>query len=429
MPHALLFASARAQTSRMSPTDSPAPPRLQWRRWLLALFVASIAVVAVQKGFVMRAGTLHGFLRPDNNFAIFRAAFGHLASGRDLYAPSPGEYSDLYKYSPTFALLFAPLAALPLPLSVLAWGALNTLLLWWAVSRVLPERQSTVALALIYLEALRSMQRMQSNGLVTALVLLAFVALERRRQLGAAAAIGVGTMVKIFPLAALALAVPHPRRRRFALLFIGVMAALVALPLLVTSPHALAAQYRSWWSLLLQDAHSTGGSGGGGLYGGVMQQLRLWLGVRWANWPVQLVGTVILLLPLALRPDAWRDPDFRLRMLCSLLVYLVIFNHQSESPSFVIAMTGVAIWYVATPRSRLHGALVVLAILLVSLSSTELVPHAWQRAVFVPYKLKTVPCVLAWLAMEWELLGLGPRRSTERAKGDELDVAAGEAGA
>ncbi|HEX6534729.1 MAG TPA: glycosyltransferase family 87 protein [Gemmatimonadaceae bacterium] len=413
----------------MPPSDPIATPRLRWRRWLLALYVASIAVVAVQKGGVMRAGALDGFIRPDNNFAIFRAAFGHLAAGRDLYAPYPDQYLDLYKYSPTFALCFAPLAALPLFLSVLAWSALNTLLLWWAVSRVLPERQSTVALALIYLEALRSMQRAQSNALVAALILFAFVALERRRQLGAAAAIAAGTMVKIFPIAALALAVPHPRRRRFALLFAGVMAALIALPLLVTSPRALAAQYHWWWLRLARDSHATGGVGGGGLYGGVMQQLRIWLGVHWPNWPVQLAGTVILLLPLALRPGAWRDPDFRLRMLCSLLVYLVIFNHQSESPSFVIAMTGIAIWYVATPRSAVHGALVVLAILLVSLSSTEITPHAWQRAIFVPYRLKTIPCVLVWLVMQGELLGIVPRRPTELAERDELDVRSREAGA
>ena len=45
----------------------------------------------------------------------------------------------------------------------------------------------------------------------------------------------------------------------------------------------------------------------------------------------------------------WGDADFRLRFLCSLLVFLVIFNHRSESPSFVIAMAGIAIWFVSLP--------------------------------------------------------------------------------
>ncbi|HEU4643300.1 MAG TPA: glycosyltransferase family 87 protein [Gemmatimonadaceae bacterium] len=403
--------------------------RHAWRRWLLALYLASIAVVTVQKGFTAPAGAPRGFFRRDNNFEIFRASWDNLRAGRDLYAPHPERYEDRYKYSPTFAVLFAPFASLPLPLALLAWSALNTLLLWWAVSLALPERQSTLALALIYLDALRSMQRAQSNGLVAALVVLAFVALERRRQLGAAAAIAVGTLVKIFPLAALSMAVMHPRRVRFALWFAAAFAALIALPLLVISPHELAAQYRSWHSIEAMDLGAVVSGGGAGVYGGVMGQLRIWLGVQWPNWPVQLAGTVVLLLPLALRPAAWSDRDFRLRYLCSLLVYMVIFNQRSESPTFVIAVTGIAIWWVATPRSALHDAMIVLTILVVSVSSTEVVPHAWQRALFVPYRLKTVPCVLAWLVMQAELLGLAPRRSRHRAEGHELDVPAREAGA
>jgi len=51
--------------------------------------------------------------RQCNNFLIFRSAFDHLLAGRDLYAAYPAEHADLFKYSPTFALLFAPFALLP----------------------------------------------------------------------------------------------------------------------------------------------------------------------------------------------------------------------------------------------------------------------------------------------------------------------------
>ena len=106
----------------------------------------------------------------------------------------------------------------------------------------------------------------------------------------------------------------------------------------------------SWRAVESVDALSVGGGGGGGLYGGVMQQLRLIFGVSWPNWPVQLAGTVLLMLPLA-KWRNWQFAEFRMRFLCALLVYMVIFNHQSESPSFVIAVTGIAIWFVITPRS------------------------------------------------------------------------------
>ena len=57
--------------------------------------------------------------RPSGNFEIFRTASRHLVSGQDLYAEYPAEHTDRFKYSPTFALLFAPFAWLPWPLALL----------------------------------------------------------------------------------------------------------------------------------------------------------------------------------------------------------------------------------------------------------------------------------------------------------------------
>jgi hypothetical protein len=396
------------------------------RALLLLLYVVTIVVVAIDKA--------HSHRGPDNNFLIFRWSFLNLRAGTDLYAPHPEQYLDLYKYSPSFAVLFAPFSLLPFGLALALWDALNALLLWLALDRLLPGRRGALAIALVYLEVLRSMQRSQSNALVAALVVLAYLAFEHRRQFGAAVAIAVGAAVKIFPLGALLFALFHPRKWRFALIFAATMAAVIALPLLVVSPHDLVAAYRSWHAREALDALSVGGRGGGGLYGGVMEQLRIWLGVDWPNWPVQLAGTLVLLLPLAVGggPRRWRDPDFRRRLLASMLVYMVIFNHQSESPSFVIAVTGIAIWFVSTPRTRLHVALMALTILVVSISSTDITPHWLQRDVFVRYKLKTLPCFFAWLVMQAELLGVGAGaralpEQLELPEVNELDVPAREA--
>lgn len=381
---------------------------------MLALYVLTIIIVAIGKAYSHRG--------PDNNFLIFRWSYLNLAAGHDMYAAQPQHHTDLYKYSPSFAVLFAPFALIPFALSLALWDALNALLLFFAVDRLLPGRRGLIALALIYFEVLRSMQRSQSNSLVTALVILAFLAFEHRRPLGAALAIAVGAAVKIFPLAALSLAIFYRGRFRFALWMAAAMAAVLALPLLVVSPAALAAQYHSWRVVESVDALSVGGGGGGGLYGGVMQQLRIWLGVSWPNWPVQLAGTVLLMLPLV-RWREWRHEDFRLRFLCSLLVYMVIFNHQSESPSFVIAVTGIAIWFVTTPRNWWHDTVMVLTLIVVSLSSTDITPKSWQQHFFVHYRLKTVPCTIAWLTMLWEQVRWRPSEGSEV---HEPEVAAGE---
>ena len=38
----------------------------------------------------------------------------------------------------------------------------------------------------------------------------------------------------------------------------------------------------------------------------------------------------------------WHDWDLRRLYLCSLLVFCLIFNHQAESPTFVVAVAELA---------------------------------------------------------------------------------------
>ncbi len=387
--------------------NSTRPPRP--RRLMLALYVASAALVTVQQAM----------LGHSNNLSIFRSASLNLLAGRDLYAAHPEQHLDFYKYSPTFALLFAPLAYLPFALAFLCWSLLNGLLLWYALDRLLPERQATIALALLYLEVLLALQYGQSNALVAALMILGFVAFEGRRQLGAALSITVGAAVKLFPLAGLSLAALYPRRLRFGAIAVGVLAAAVVLPLVVIPPADLLAQYRSWHAIEAKDTLLRGYS--------LMHYVHSWLGVNWPNWPQQAAGTALLLLPLALRSDRWEALEFRRLFLCSLLVYSVLFNHASESPSFVVAYAGIVIWYVGSPPSPLRTALMALTLLVMVVHDVDVVPRWVKYDILVPYRIKGIPGLVAWFVMQWELLVTA--RSTPRVNPDSFSPPPSRAGA
>lgn len=370
---------------------------LRARDWVLSLYIASALFVTVQQGVLGRS----------NNFRVFRAATGNLLAHRDLYAPHPEQHFDFYKYSPTFAVLFAPFAALPFALALLIWSLLNSVLLLYALRRLLPDRQATLAAALVYLEVLFAMQYTQSNGLVTALLLLAFLAFERDRAADASGLIGVGGFIKIFPFGAAVLAVFHPRRRRFLALAAVAVIVLAALPLVLIPPHELAAQYRSWWTIEQSDAARVNRGDS------VMQYLYLWFGADWPNWPVQVAGTALLLLPVALLRARWGDPAWRLRFLCSLLVYFVLFNHQSERPSFVIAYTGLFLWYVMSAPDPLRTAIAVAGVTVLVLHDVQILPWEWRR-VLIHYRVKGLPCLVGWLVMQAELWGW--RRWAARAE-------------
>jgi hypothetical protein len=366
----------------------PALPALvRARRALFALYLASTVFVTIQQAVVGHS----------NNFAVFRSATENLLAGRDLYAAHPEQHFDYYKYSPTFALLFAPLAVLPFALAFFCWSLLNALLLWYALDRLLPERPATLAVGLIYLEVLFAMQYGQSNALVAALIILAFVALEGGRQAAGAGEIVLGASIKLFPLAAVSFGVFHPRRLRFALLVAAGALALGLLPALVVGPHELAAQYRSWRAIEAADAQQ--------VHRGyaLMQYLYLWFGLDWPNWPVQLAGTALLLLPVALGRARWPDPDFRRLFLCALLAYVVLFNHQSERATFVIAYAGIVIWYVGGPPDRLRSAVMAFTLAVMVISDVEIVPRWVKTDFLIPARVKGLPCLVAWLAIEWQL--------------------------
>jgi hypothetical protein len=371
--------------------DSSSQPAVPDRVRTVALVLAILWA-----GAVVAATIQQGLLHQNNNFLIFRAASLHLIRGQDLYAAYPALHFDYYKYSPTFALLFLPFALPPFWLAMLLWNALNAATLYFAIGTVLPLRAANVARAIVFLDMLGSLQNVQSNALVTALIVFTFAAYERRHTvLGSVAAV-TGGMIKIFPLAAVSFAVFHSRKRRVAVALVTSTLVLAALPLLVTSPATLAMQYASWRAIERLDAMTRGHS--------VMQMVHLLAHVDWPNWPQQLAGALLLLAPVAVRRERWGEWKFRRLYLCSVLVFCLIFNHKAESPTFVLGVTGAAIWFAALERrSRWEWTLFGLLVVFTILSSSDAMPRAIQRSLFDPYRLKVVPMILLWVELQRRL--------------------------
>ena len=350
------------------------------------LWVAAVVAATIQQGFAHQ----------NNNFLIFRAASLHLLREQDLYAAYPAEHFDFYKYSPTFALLFLPFALPPVGVAMLLWNALNAGALYLALGMVLPRRAAVIARLIVFLDMLGSLQNVQSNALVAALIIVAFAAFERRHTMLGSLATAIGTGIKIFPLAAASFAIFHPRKLRVAIALATSMVVLVLLPLLVTPSAVLVAQYGSWHAIESKDALARGFS--------VMEVAQLLLRRDWPNWPIQLLGVAGLVAPVLVRRERWSEWSFRRLYLCSVLVFCVIFNHQAESPTFVIASAGAAIWFAALERrSRREWLVFVFFVACTILASSDAMPRALQRAFFDPYRFKTVPCIVLWLELQRRL--------------------------
>ena len=110
-----------------------------------------------------------------NNYVIFKDSFAHLLHGQDLYVAYPDEHWDLYKYSPTFALLMLPFALLPDLVGLTLWNVLGSMALFIGIWRlpIADERWRMAAAWFLALPMLQSFQNAQSNAHVAGLVLLA----------------------------------------------------------------------------------------------------------------------------------------------------------------------------------------------------------------------------------------------------------------
>jgi len=326
-----------------------------------------------------------------NNFIIFRQAFVHLVAGKDLYLFFPAEHFDNFLYSPTFAALMAPFAVLPVWLGLVLWDLACAAAMVAGIRAVpgLDARSRALFVWFVLPEYIGAAQHSQTNPAIVGLLLLTLAMAEERRAWAAGLFLALAGYVKIFPLAAGLLFLAYPQRFRLVAWTAGWMVMLAAVPLLLVSPSSLAWQYANWWRLHTTSQHAAGV----GLSAATI--LQSWFGLDPPRIGLLAVAGLATALPLT-NPAAFARQGFRAVFLGALLMWMIAFNHLSESPTYVIAMAGIALWYFSQERTRVHRALLWFAFLLVSVSYSDLVPPGLRDRFIAPYALKALPVVVIW---------------------------------
>jgi hypothetical protein len=381
------------------------------RRRPVVLAPALAAIIATAISLQQTLGTARS-----NNYAIFRASFWHLVEGQNLYTFYPAEHFDLFKYPPTFAVLIAPLAELPYGVGLWLWNLANAMLLIGALVSLLPARVWP-ALAILTLEFVGAIQNTQSNALVAGLMCVALIAHERQRDGVGGIAAAVGTSVKLFPAISGVFGLYGPRPWRHAVVCAAAAVLLLALPLAVTSVDTLAQQYRWWREVQQADATKVEMAWIGGV-------LELWTGRALPHVPLQAGGLAWLLFTARRARSTWSDPATRRLLLASLLMFAVVFNHMSESPTFVIAYAGIALWWAALPRERWRDTMVLLVVLLGSVAGSDAVPRDIRIAWHGKTQLKAIVVIVAWIGLQYDLFRASTAPEPRDAAADAVGAAA-----
>ncbi len=368
--------------------------------FIVLMAYLAICLIAALQGLLGALKTYEtgGLLYKDyNNFVIFKYSFFHLLHGEDIYRLFPGDHWDLYKYSPTFSLLFGAIAWLPDYLGLPVWDLMNALCLFTAIKWLpgLDDRKKSWLLLFCLPELLGSIQNTQSNGLMAGLLIMALALAERSKYALSTLCIVLSVYIKIYGALAFVLYLFYPGKFRIAAWTLVWMLLLTALPLAVINTHQLIFLYRSWLHLLENDRSASIGLS-------VMGMMGSWFKLAPPKGLVAGIGLLLFALPLMLVKQ-YREYRFRLLMLASVLLWIVLFNHKAESPTYVIAMSGVGIWYFSQAPTRVTTILLLFTFIGTSLSVSDLVPHYLKQHYVVPYGLKAFMPLIIWCRILYDL--------------------------
>jgi hypothetical protein len=345
---------------------------------------------------------------PDNynNYSIYKNVFFHTIHKLPLYTTYTNEYFDHNHYGPIFSIIIAPFAIFPDWLGMTLWSAFNAAVILYAINKLpLKYEQINLILWIGAHEFLTSILSFQFNTIMTAIIILSYVLIKDKKDFWAAMLIMLGTFVKLYGIVGLAFFFFSKDKVKFigSLIFWAIL--FFVLPMLLSSPEFILNTYVEWYErLVLKNSENASLTSMQdisfmGMYRRILHNPEL------PNLPFLLFGLTLFGLPY-LKISSYKKEKFQLLLLSSVLIFTVIFSSGSESPTYIIAFLGVAIWFVLHNRPRSNRVLIlfIFALILTSFSPSDIIPKFLRENYIIPYALKALPCVLIWFSIIYEMI-------------------------
>ena len=340
-----------------------------------------------------------------NNYKIFKYTYFHATDHLNLYANYPQHHLDSNHYGPIFSLIMAPFAVLPDILQIYIWQLFNILLLFFAIQQLPLDRLKKNMICLICTQELYiSLGDFQTNGAIAALIILSWCFIHGRKDFWAAFCIMLGFYVKLYGIVALAFFFFSENKPRFILSIIFWAIILFVLPMVFFTPQYILTSYSDWYhSLVYKNGINAYSPYQDVSVAGMIR--RLFGNYELSSLPFLITGILIFALPY-LKINRYKEDHFRFQMLASVLLFTVLFSSGSELVTYIIAFTGVGIWFMTLPQPRRKTDITILVIALYfgSLFITDLFPRYIKVNIMKPYGLKVLPCLIVWITVVYQMI-------------------------
>jgi hypothetical protein len=338
-----------------------------------------------------------------NNFVIFRQSFFHLLAEKNLHLTYPEEYADIFLYHPTFSLLFSPFSVLPVLPSLLLWLVGCALLVFYAIKSLpIAHNQKVFFWWYILVELVTALHGQQTNPIIAAAGLFTYSFLEKKNVKWASLFPILAFCIKGYGVIFAALFLFYPKRGQYVMYSVLWAFIFALLPLPVTGPDHFIQIYKDWAVCLIDD-HKVN-------YGfSIMGLIKVWWdpftekGVSY----VQYAGVGLFILTWLFNfSEAMRSESRRFLLLAYAFLWVILFNHAAESPTFIIAVQGVAIFYLVNKHTmRPWSQMLIWGVFLFSMMvPTDIYPLSWRHNFLQPYLIKVIPCFIVWIVLQLQLL-------------------------
>jgi hypothetical protein len=237
------------------------------------------------------------------------------------------------------------------------------------------------------------------------LIILSFLMVEKGKDEWATLFIVMGTLIKLYPISGLAFFMFSKNKLRFIISGLLWLVVLICLPMLISSPHFILQSYVDWYHALVEkNANNVSLTTSQDLcFMGIFR--RITSNPNLPNTPFLLFGAGVFLACL-FRFSQYHSLKFRMYILSSALMIVVLFSTGSEPPTYIIAVAGAAIWLFLQekPFSTVNIILLVLLLLITGLGTTDAIPKLIRKSIVEPLQLKVWPCAIIWLMMSYEMI-------------------------
>lgn len=364
------------------------------------IFVIYIIVSAVTAYSKYKRGT-GGY----NNYLIFKGVFYNTLQEKNIFLQYPDLFFDSNHYGLFFSLLIAPFAMMPDGFGAVLWNVAITLVFLYAIYKLpFSDRKKSFFAWLCLQEFITAATYFQFNIILTGLLMLSAIYIYERKETQSAFSILIGTFVKVYGIVGLSAFFFIKNKFKFILSFIIIAILFFVLPMLISSPNFGVQSYIDWYVSLSGKNLENQALGTRQDYSLMGVVRRILQNPNISNLVFLIPGAIVFMLPY-LRIKQYKYLPFQLMILASTLLFVVLFSSGSESPTYIIAVAGVMIWFLMQKKlTKMDIGLLIFVMIFTCFAFSDLFPKFIKEEFFIKYSTKAIPCIMIWFRVIYELL-------------------------